>query len=86
MSAKNMTSLDINVVRRVPGLLRRESEKRNHFSFTNKSFNTQRNVDKFSVLLLLMNITVDATCLISGIYTNFRRLLRKKCDVGYLRH
>jgi len=31
-----------------------------------------------------MNIIVDVTYLISGIYTNFRRLLLcKKCDVGY---
>ena len=30
-----------------------------------------------------MNIVVDGTYLISGIYTNFRRLLWKKCDVGY---
>ena len=30
-----------------------------------------------------MNIVVDGTYLISGIYTNFRRLLCKKCDVGY---
>ena len=28
-----------------------------------------------------MNIVVDGTYLISGIYTNFRRLLCKKCDV-----
>ena len=30
-----------------------------------------------------MNIDVDGTYLISGIFTNFRRLLYKKCDVGY---
>jgi len=30
-----------------------------------------------------MNIIIDVAHLISGIYTNFRRLLRKKCDVGY---
>jgi len=30
-----------------------------------------------------MNIVVDVSYLISGIYTNFRRLLFKKCDVGY---
>ena len=30
-----------------------------------------------------MNIIVDVTYLISGIYTNFRRLLGKKCDVEY---
>jgi len=31
-----------------------------------------------------MNINIiDVTYLISGIYTNFRRLLRKKCDEGY---
>ena len=31
-----------------------------------------------------MNIVmIDVTYSISGICTNFRRLLRKKCDVGY---
>jgi len=30
-----------------------------------------------------MNISIDVTYLISGINTNFRRLLCKKCDVGY---
>ena len=30
-----------------------------------------------------MNIIIDITYLISGIYTNFRRLLCKKCDAGY---
>jgi len=35
------------------------------------------------VLLLLMNIIIDVTYLISGISTNFHRLLCKKCDVGY---
>jgi len=29
-----------------------------------------------------MNIIVDATYLISGIYTNFRTFLCTKCDVG----
>jgi len=35
------------------------------------------------VLLLLINIIIDVSYLISGIYTNFFRLLCKKCDVGY---
>jgi len=30
-----------------------------------------------------MNIVIDVAYLISGMYNNFRRLLRKKCDVGY---
>jgi len=30
-----------------------------------------------------MNIIISVTYLISGIYTNFHRLLCKKCDVGY---
>jgi len=30
-----------------------------------------------------MNIIIDVTYLISWIYTNFRSLLRKKCEVGY---
>jgi len=35
------------------------------------------------VLLLVMNIVIDFTCQISGIYTNFCGLLCKKCNVGY---
>jgi len=35
------------------------------------------------VLLVLVNVTIDVTYLISGIPTNFYRLLYKKCDVGY---
>ena len=35
------------------------------------------------LVLLLVNIIVDVTDLISGIYTNFRTLLCKMCDVGY---
>ena len=35
------------------------------------------------VILLLMNVIVDVTYLISGISTNFHRLLCKKCDIGY---
>ena len=30
-----------------------------------------------------MNIIIDVVYLISGIYTNFHRLLCNKCDVGY---
>ena len=30
-----------------------------------------------------MNIVIDVTYLISWIYTNYRRLLCKKSDVGY---
>jgi len=30
-----------------------------------------------------MNIIIDVTCLICGIYTDFHRLLCKKCDVEY---
>jgi len=33
--------------------------------------------------VMLMNIIIDVTYLICVIYTNFRRLLCKKCDVGY---
>ena len=36
------------------------------------------------VLLLLVNIIVDVTCLISGIYTNLCIFLCKKCDVVYV--
>jgi len=44
-----------------------------------------RNVmwQKFSIILLLANIIIDVSYLISGTYTNFHRLLCKKCDVGY---
>jgi len=43
-----------------------------------------RNVfDENLVLLLLVNIIVDVTSLISGICANFRRLLCKMCDIGY---
>ena len=44
----------------------------------NKSFNMQS-----LVLLLLMDIIIDVTYLISWIYINFRRLLCKECDVGH---
>jgi len=30
-----------------------------------------------------MNINIDVTYLISGICTNFYRLVCRKCDVGY---
>ena len=30
-----------------------------------------------------MNIIIDVTCLICGIYTDFHRLLCKRCDVEY---
>jgi len=36
-----------------------------------------------SVLLLLMNIIINTTYSFSGIYTNFRKFLCKKCDIGY---
>ena len=35
------------------------------------------------VLLLLVNIIIDVTYLISGIYTDFSTFLCKNCDVGY---
>jgi len=35
------------------------------------------------VLLMLMNIIIDGTYLISGISTNFHSLLCENCDVGY---
>ena len=38
----------------------------------------QCNLTKFSTL-----IVIDVTYLVSGIYTNFRTFLCKKCDVGY---
>jgi len=34
-------------------------------------------------LIVSEYIIIDVTYLISGTYTNFRRLLRKTCDVGY---
>jgi len=30
-----------------------------------------------------MNIIIDVTYVISGIYTNFHSLLCKECDMGY---
>jgi len=47
-------------------LCHHEAEKRNHFSFMNKSFNMQCNLQNL-VLLLLVNIIIDVTYLISGI-------------------
>ena len=38
--------------RQLRGKLHREAENRNHFSFTNKSFNAQCNLTKFSTLLV----------------------------------
>jgi len=58
--------------------IHREAEKRNYSSVMNKSFNMQYNLANFSVI----NMIVDVTYLIYGIYTNFCRLLCKKCDVG----
>ena len=55
--------------------------RRNRFSFTNKSFNTQRNLKKESV-----NTVIDVTYLISGIYTHLCVFLCRKCDGGILRH
>jgi len=49
----------------------------------NKSFTTQYNLTKFSTLSVNEYYVIDVTYLLSGIYTNFRRLLCKKCDVGY---
>jgi len=45
----------------------------------------QCNFTKFSrpLLLLLMNIIIDVTNLISGFCTNLRSFSCKKCDVGY---
>jgi len=50
----------------------------------NKSFNTQYNLTKFSTLIISEYYIIDVTYLICGIYTNIRRLLYKKCDVGLL--
>jgi len=47
-----------------------------------KSFNMQCILTKFSTLIVNEHYH-QFIYLISGIYTNFRRLLCKKCDVGY---
>jgi len=60
-----------------------EAERRDHFSFMNKSFNMQCNLTKKIVFLLLMNIIIDATYFIPRIYTNFCTFLCELCDVGY---
>ena len=39
--------------------------------------------DKNLVPLLLVNVVIDVTYLISGIYTNISTFLYKKCGVGY---
>jgi len=57
-------------------------KKRNHFSFMSKSFNMQCILTKFSTLIV-NEYYHRFTYLISGMYTNFRRLMCKKCDVGY---
>ena len=57
----------------------REAEKSIHFSFMSKSFNTQCNLTKCSILI----VNEYVYCLLTGIYTNFRRLLCKKCDVNH---
>ena len=43
---------DINILCRVGGKLHHEAAKRNHFSFMNKSFDTQCNLTKFSTLVV----------------------------------
>jgi len=48
----------------------------------NKCFNINVILQNL-VLLLLVNIIIDVTYLISGIYTNFCTFLCKNCDVGY---
>jgi len=57
----------------------REAGKRNRFSFMNKSFNVQGNLTKFSTLIVNGYDYINAAYFFSGIYTNFRRLLCKKC-------
>ena len=53
-----------------------------HFSFINRLHLLIRNlIGQNLALLLLENIIIDITCLISGIYSNFRRLLCKKCEI-----
>ena len=42
----------------------------------------QCNFTQFSTLIVSVSI-MDANYLVTGMYTNFRRLLCKKCDVGY---
>ena len=53
-----------------------EAEKRNRFSFMNKFVNMQWNLTKL-VLLLLMNVIVNVTNCISGMYINFRTFYAK---------
>jgi len=48
----------------------------------NKSFNTRNVIWLNLVVLLLINIIIYVTYLISGIYTNFHTFLWKKCDIG----
>jgi len=55
-----------------------EAERRNRFLWINLLIRIV--IWENLVPLLLMNIIIDVTFLICGIYTNFRRLLCKKCD------
>jgi len=62
--------------------LHHEAEERNHFLFVNKCFNTQRNLTKFSTLIV--NEYYHRCYLLnSGNYTNFCRILCRKCDIAY---
>ena len=51
----------------------------NHRTLDNTTTNTHNIIWQNSVLLLLVNIIIDVTSLICGVYTNFCRLLCKKC-------
>jgi len=46
-------------------------------SFMNKSFNTRNVIWQNLVVFLSVNILIDATNLISGIYTNFQTFLKQ---------
>ena len=63
-------------------IVHRETEKRNYGTFLLWIHLLIRNlIGQNLAILLLENIIIDVTCLISGIYSNFRRLLCKKCEI-----
>jgi len=50
-----------------------EAEKRNHFSFMNKSLNMQYSLTEFSTLIINEYYIIDVIYVISGIYSTFHR-------------
>jgi len=60
-------------------IIQRKTEKRNHFTFMNKSFNTQSILTKFSARIV-SECYNRCYFIIFGTYTNFGTFLCKNCD------